>query len=253
VEIEIYSDVVCPWCYLGTRRLLAAVEEVPADVVLRWRAFQLDPSTPRAAQPLLGWLADRFGGVAAARRETVRVRDVAAAEGLVLDFDRALITNSFDAHRLLWFADQPQAVRFGAFAHTQQELAEATHRAHLTDGLDIGSADVLVDLADQVGLDPDRIRDLLTSGEGTADVRAELARAHSLGIRAVPTLIIEDSFRITGAQPVATLRRALEEVARRLGRGTDDGGDPPSGADPVPGPRAARPGAGARTDGSSVS
>src|SRR5690348_6299091 len=114
------------------------------DVILRWRAFQLDPSTPHECQPLLEWLGPKFGGVERARQIMAHVTALGRDEGLIFNFDRALIANTFDAHRLLWFADLPEAVIFGATADTQPELADALYRAHFTDGLDIGSVDVLV-------------------------------------------------------------------------------------------------------------
>ena len=124
-----------------------------------------------------------------------------------------MIANTFDAHRLLWFADQPSA--FGATADTQPQLARALHRAHFTDGQDIASVDVLVRLATELDLDPDRVRDLLNSTEGTADVRAQLARAHDLGITSVPTFIFAGKYAVSGAQPTETFASVLAEVARR--------------------------------------
>jgi predicted DsbA family dithiol-disulfide isomerase len=106
-------------------------------------------------------------------------------------------------------------VVFGAAADTQPELARALHRAHFTEGQDIASPDVLVRLASEVDLDPDRVLDLLNSTEGTADVRAQLARAHDLGIAAVPTFIFAGKYAVTGAQSTDTFASVLTEVARR--------------------------------------
>jgi predicted DsbA family dithiol-disulfide isomerase len=217
VEIEIFSDVVCPWCYLGKARLEAALADFDGEVNLRWRAFQLDPSTPREGRPLLTWLGAKFGGEERARQMMAHITITAAAAGLRLDFDRALIANSFDAHRLLWLADQPETVLFGATADTQPDLAEALHRAHFTDGLDIGSVDVLVDLADEVGLDRARVRDYLHSTSGVADVRAQIARAHDLGITSVPTFIFAGKYAVSGAQEIETFGAVLREVAQREG------------------------------------
>jgi len=218
VEIEIYSDVVCPWCYLGKARLDAALRSVNADPVLRWRAFQLDPDAPRDGRPLIPWLGRRFGGEARARAAMDRVTTLAAAEGLTLDFERALIANTFDAHRLLWFADQPEAVLFGATADTQPELAEALCRAHFTEGRDIGSSDVLAAIAADHGLDPERVERLLATTEGVAEVRGQTARAAVLGITSVPTFIFAGRYAVTGAQDATTLEAVLAEVARREGQ-----------------------------------
>ncbi len=166
MQIEIYADVVCPWCYLGKRRLEAALAQstFASDAILRWRPFQLDPEAPSSGEPLMRWLGRRFGGPDQARAAADQVTRIAAAEGMTFDYDRAIITNTFDAHRLLWFADQPEAVFFGATADTQPELVEAMHRAHFTDGLDLGDHAVLISLADEVGLDPDRVARLLGAG-----------------------------------------------------------------------------------------
>lgn len=215
MEIEIYSDVVCPWCYLGAARLRRALatSELPSDVVLRWKAFQLDPSAPAVAEPLLPWLAPRFGGMERARQAQAHVAQLAADEGLELNFDRALIANTFDAHRLLWFADQPEAVMFGAGADTQPDLADALYRAHFTDGLDISSPQVLTRLAGDVDLDPDRIGELLESTEGKAEVRGQLAHAGDLGITAVPTFVFAGKYAVSGARD--DFPTLLAEIARR--------------------------------------
>lgn len=217
MEIEIYSDVICPWCYLGAVRLAAAVSSLNGEAVLRWRAFQLDPSTPREGEPLLASLGRRFGGVERARYMLAQVASIARSENLNFDFERAVMANTFDAHRLLWFADQPEAVFFGAGADAQPELAYALHRAHFTDGLNVGSHEVLASIAGGVGLDPARVTRLLASNEGTADVRAQIARAHDLGIRAVPTFIFAGRYAVTGALDAATLRSTLHEVIQREG------------------------------------
>jgi predicted DsbA family dithiol-disulfide isomerase len=217
VQIEIYADVVCPWCYLGKRRLETALERsaFAQDAILRWRPFQLDPDLPRQGQPLLHWLARRHGSVERARTAMAQVSRTAAAEGMTFDIDRAVIANTFDAHRLLWFADQPEAVFSGAGPDTQQELVESLHRAHFTDGLDLGDREVLVALAGEAGLDEDRVRRLLTTNEATADVRGQLARAYDLGITSVPTFVFAGTYTVTGAQDVRTMTGLLAEVARR--------------------------------------
>jgi predicted DsbA family dithiol-disulfide isomerase len=217
VELEIYADVVCPWCYVGKARLEKALAAFDGEVTLRMRPFQLDPQTPATSQPLLPWLGVRFGGLDRARQVMAHVTALAAAEGLELDFDHAVIANTFDAHRLLWFADRPEAVVFGAGPDTQLDLADRLYRAHFTDGLDIGATDVLVDLAEELELDAGRVHALLTTNEGTADVRGDLARAHDLGINSVPTFVAAGRYAVTGAQETGTLKSFLDEAARREG------------------------------------
>ncbi len=210
-------NVVCPWCYVGKQRLDQALATFDAEVTLRMRPFQLDPHAPRDGQPLLDWLGRRFGSPEQARQVMAHVTTVAEEEGLHLDFDRAIIANTFDAHRLLWFADRPEAVVFGAGPDTQPELADLLFRAHFTEGLDLSSVDVLVELAEAVELDGDRVRQLLTSTEGIADVRSDLVRADDLGITSVPTFVAAGKYAVTGAQEPGTLRSFLDEVTRREG------------------------------------
>jgi predicted DsbA family dithiol-disulfide isomerase len=146
-----------------------------------------------------------------------QVTAVAEAEGLHLDFEHAIIANTFDAHRLLWWVDRPEAVVFGAGPFTQPDLADLLYQAHFTEGLDLSSVDVLVSLAERLELDGPRVRQLLTSKEGTADVRAHLARADDLGISSVPMFVAAGRYAVTGAQEVATLKSFLDEVVRREG------------------------------------
>jgi predicted DsbA family dithiol-disulfide isomerase len=220
VELEIYADVVCPWCYIGKARLEKALATFDGEVIIRMRPFQLDPHAPTPGQPLLPWLGQRFGGPDRARQVMAHVTAVAETEGLDLDFDRAIIANTFDAHRLLWFADRPEAVVFGAGPDTQPDLANALYRAHFTDGLDLSSTDVLVSLAEELELDSERVWKLLTTTEGTADVRAHLARADDLGISSVPTFVAAGRYAVSGAQESATLKSFLDEVVRREGLGS---------------------------------
>jgi len=217
LDIEIYSDIVCPWCYIGAARLRAAVAgflggRFPADVVLRWRPFQLDPGAVR--EPVADRLARKFGGEAAARAAIARASAAGASEGLEFDYDRAVRADTFDAHRLLWFADIPEAVVFGADADTQPRLADLLYRAHFRDGLDVSAHDVLTSLAADVGLDGQRVRALLTSDEGADEVRRGLAEAHAMGINAVPTFVFDGRYAVVGAHEASTLRGVLDQAQR---------------------------------------
>jgi predicted DsbA family dithiol-disulfide isomerase len=205
VDIDIYSDVVCPWCYIGKRRLETALERYDGDVTLHYRPFQLDPSTPRDGRPLLDWLGPKFGGVARVQQMTDHTTSVAAADGIEMHFDRAIIANTFDAHRLIWFAGDERG----------PVLAEALHRAHFTDGLDIGSAEVLAAVAVETGLNEAAVRAFLASDEGTAEVQAEIDAARQLGISSVPTFVFAGKYAVSGAQEPDLLLQTIQEVARR--------------------------------------
>ncbi|MGC5018797.1 DsbA family oxidoreductase [Micromonospora sp. DT47] len=206
MEIEIYADVVCPWCYIGKRRLEQALESHDGDVTIRYRPFQLDPSPVSEPRPLVDALAEKFGGRERAEAMFAQVTQVAAGVGLKLDFDRAVSANTFEAHRLVRFAEERG--RAG-------EMVEALYRAHFTDGVDVGSREALIGLAAGIGLDEAEVRDHLESNAGRRELAADLAAAHQLGVTSVPTFVLAGKYGVTGAQEPETLLAALAEVERR--------------------------------------
>jgi predicted DsbA family dithiol-disulfide isomerase len=205
VDIDIYSDVVCPWCYIGKRRFEKALEGFDGDVNVRFRPFQLDPSTPLDGRPLLEYLAPKFGGEARARELTAHTMQVAAADGIEMRYDVAIIANTFNAHRLIWFAGQEHGA----------QVAEALHKAHFTDGEDIGSLDVLTSVAVAGGLEASAVRAFLDSTDGTDEVRSEIDEAQQLGISSVPTFVFAGKYAVSGAQDPELLLETLQEVRRR--------------------------------------
>jgi predicted DsbA family dithiol-disulfide isomerase len=206
VDIDIYSDVVCPWCYIGKRRLEKALAEFDGDVTMTFKPFQLDPTTPDDARPLFDWLGPKFGGIERARQITGRTAELAAADGIELNYHTALIANTFQAHRLIWFAGR---------AGVGPEMVEALYRAHFTDGRNIASLDDLTAIAVEVGLDAVAVREFLASDAGAAEVAAEIQNAYRLGISSVPTFVIDGKYAVTGAQEPAVLLDALNEIRRR--------------------------------------
>ncbi|MEV1070926.1 DsbA family oxidoreductase [Micromonospora parva] len=206
MEIEIYADVICPWCYIGKRRLDEALASYPGEVTVHYRPFQLDPSPVPQPLPLVQALAGKFGGPGRARQMVDHVTQVAAADGLRLDYDRAVIANTFEAHRLVsWASDQGRAA----------DMVEALYQAHFNHGVDIGSREALATLAGEVGLDAADARRFLDSDERVADVTAALAHAQALGITSVPTFVLAGKYAVSGAQEVQTLLAALAEVEQR--------------------------------------
>ncbi|WP_169949500.1 DsbA family protein [Microbispora sp. H11081] len=198
MKVEIFSDVVCPWCYIGHHRLQQAVRLYEGDVEVARRPFQLDPDGVSSGEPLLSALGRKFGGEAQVAQMTGRVAGVAAQDGLDLRFDRAIAAGTFEAHRLIWLAGR---------AGRDAEMADRLFRAHFTDGLDIGDPATLGRLAAETGVED--------TGEGADEVRADLARARALGVRSVPLFLFEEKFAVSGAQPVETLVAALREVEAR--------------------------------------
>jgi predicted DsbA family dithiol-disulfide isomerase len=206
VDIQVWSDVICPWCYIGKHRLETALVGFDHDVSVTFRAYQLDPSPVPAPMPIKQALAEKFGSASRAEQMFAQVTAVAAGDGLTLNFDRAIAANTFDAHRLVaWAAGQGR----------QLDMIDALQRAHFTDGIDVGSHTALAALAGSVGLDSTTAFGYLEAGAGAEAVNADLAEARELGITSVPTFVIDYKYAVQGAQEPDTLRTALEEIARR--------------------------------------
>jgi len=207
VYIQVWSDVVCPWCYIGKKRLEQALEGFTSGgVTVRFRAYQLDPSPVPRPVPLKASLAAKFGGAQRADEMFDHVTAVAAGDGLTLNFDRAVAANTFDAHRLIaWAASQGR----------QLDMLEAVQRAHFAHGVDIGSRPALARLAGSIGLDEATARAYVESTDGADAVNADIAVARELGISSVPTFVIDGKYAVQGAQEPAMLRNALIEIARR--------------------------------------
>ncbi|KXK61834.1 disulfide bond formation protein DsbA [Micromonospora rosaria] len=206
MEIEIYSDVVCPWCWIGKRRLEQALASYDGPVTLRYRPFQLDPTPVARPVPLIEALAAKFGGRERAEQMAAQVTRVGAEAGLTMNFERAIAANTFDAHRLIRYADERgQGV----------EAVEALHRAHFADGVDIGSRAALATVAAGLGLDAEAVRAHLDSDAGSAEVTADLTTARQIGVSSVPTFVLAGKYAVTGAQEPETLLAALTEVENR--------------------------------------
>jgi len=213
MKVEIYSDVVCPWCYIGERRFARALAAFPqadqVDVV--YRSYQLDPEAPAKAVPLKQYLARGFG--AAVDGMLARVTENAAAEGIVMDWDRALSVNTLTAHRLIGLAEREYGPQ------VQRALFEKLFEAHFTRGVDIADHDELADIAASVGMDRARVQAYLASDEGLAEAREAFEQARRIGVRAVPTFVFDGEFAIEGAQPASIFLQVLEEVASRSAPG----------------------------------
>jgi predicted DsbA family dithiol-disulfide isomerase len=206
VHIDIWSDIACPWCYIGKRHLEEALADFPHDVEIRWHSFELDPRAD--AEPddrdYAERLADKYGVSAAdAQRMLDEMTGRAADAGLEYRFDRAHKANTFDAHRLLHLAWE---------RGVQDELKEALFRAMFTEGRRVDDVETLVAVAAAAGLDADEARRTLESGAFADAVRADEAQAASLGITAVPFFVIDRRYGVPGAQPADVLLRVLESA-----------------------------------------
>jgi predicted DsbA family dithiol-disulfide isomerase len=205
LTVEIWSDVVCPWCYIGKRRFEAAAAQFPHEVEYTWRSFELDPSAPPTREHgATEHLAAKYGmSLDQARASHAQMTELAAQEGLEYHFDKARGGNSFDAHRLIHLA---------AAHGRQDEAKERLMRAYFTEGVAIGDREALVALAADIGLDPDEARAVL-DGDAYADaVRDDETLAHRIGINAVPFFVLNRRYGVSGAQPAEILVQALEKA-----------------------------------------
>ncbi len=201
--IEVVHDLVCPWCYLGLRRLMRTLRRRPDLLTdITWRPFLLNPDMPRAGLPRADYVVRKFGGEERARRLYASITEIGRAEGLQFRFDRIRRTpSSVDAHRL---------VRLAAAYGRGVEAVEALFAAHFTDGRDIGDLTVLTGVAMACGLDGPAVRHFL-AGEADIDaVHAENLRAHRLGINGVPCFVIGGRHAIAGAQEPEVIERLLD-------------------------------------------
>ncbi len=229
MQVDIWSDIVCPWCYIGKRRFEAALARFPHRdaVTVIWRAFELDPSTPtHHDEAYRTRLARKYGVTPEAAEEMIaRMTSVAAAEGLEYRFDHAHVGNTRDAHRLLHLA--------GARGK-QGELAERLFRACFVEGEPIGLSQTLLRLGIEVGLDADEVWQVLDSEAYGDAVRAEESAAADLGIRGVPFFVIDHRLAVSGAQSSEVLAEALDQAwaERAPLPGTPTGAARATGADP---------------------
>jgi len=210
MRIEVWSDVVCPWCYIGKRRLERALEGFEhADAVeVVYRSFELDPAAPKqATEPVVEVLARKYGGgVENALAMMARVTEVAAAEGLEYHLDRTLRGNTVDAHRLLHLARDEHG------PHVQVTLKEALLAAYFTRVEDVADTAVLGTIATDAGLDPARVDQVLAGDEFADAVREDVAQARALGATGVPFFVVDRRYGVAGAQPVEVLQEVLEKA-----------------------------------------
>ena len=204
--IEVVHDFVCPWCYLGVRRLLRALAHHPAGLFeIVWRPFLLNPDIPPGGLARADYVVRKYGGADRARRLYASVTELGLQAGIAFRFDRMMrIPSSVDAHRLTGWA-----ARFGA----ADAVAEALFAAQFTDGADIGDADVLACIAGAVGLDQADASAFLRGREGAELVQSENLRAHRRGISGVPCFVLDGRFAVSGAQETEVFLRLLDVAA----------------------------------------
>jgi len=214
LKVEVWSDVACPWCWVGKRHLEAAVAEFGEDIDVVWRAFELDPAAPKSVPAdvdLTARLADKYGtSRAGAVKMIERMTSVGSDNGIEFKFDRARPGNTFDAHRLLHWAGKQGSGK-------QDALKERLFEAYMQEGKLVSEHDVLVELAADVGLDAERAQLVLASDDHAADVREDESTAGSMGVHGVPFFVFGGRFGVSGAQPTEVLVQALAKAKEEAG------------------------------------
>jgi predicted DsbA family dithiol-disulfide isomerase len=208
LTIDIVSDVVCPWCYLGEKRLEAALAEAPQQVALRWRPYQLDPTIPAGGLDRAEYMAKKFGK--SGRLQTVHDNLVrlGAEVGLPFAFDKIKrAPNTLDAHRVIRWANS---------AGSQGKVVERLFKAYFVEGRDIGDRGVLIDIAGECGLDPKLVETLLAEGADADLVRDEIAEAQAIGVSGVPFFIFAGRVGVPGAQEPSVLVRAMAQARQAM-------------------------------------
>ena len=206
LTIEIYSDLICPWCYIGRRRLGEALKRLAlseAPTIL-WRPFELNPDLPKSGLDRRAYRTAKFGSWERSQAMDRQVAETGKALGLRFRYERVLVTpNTLDGHRLLWWARE---------TGSQDALAEALFRAYFSEGRDLGRLEVLTDVAVEVGLSREQARRFLQSEQGRVEVLAEEREARRRGLHNVPFFFLNGIPTFAGAQPPGTFIEAFRQV-----------------------------------------
>jgi predicted DsbA family dithiol-disulfide isomerase len=215
LTIDIVSDVVCPWCYVGEKRLEAALAEEPGPVMVRWRPYQLDPTIPEGGLDRAEYMARKFGDSGRVKSAHDNLTRLGAEVGVPFAFDKIKRSpNTLDAHRLL---------RWAASAGVQAEVADRLFRAYFVEGRDIGDRNVLLAIAAECGLDPGLVEKLFAEGADADLVRLEIEQAQAMGVSGVPFFIFAGRLGVPGAQEPAVLRQAMAQARQAMRESASEG------------------------------
>ena len=207
LQIDIYSDIICPWCFVGKRRLERALTSVGRNVHVTWRPFQLNPTMPLDGMDRTTYLKAKFGSLEVFGQMEEQLLAAGAEERIPFTFEKIQRTpNTFAAHRLVWYAAQQEK---------QDEVVEALFRAYFLEGKNIGEVKTLAHVAAETGLDRTETDEFLASEKGVVEVKGEEAVGRQLGIRGVPYFVINGTVAISGAQPPDIFVSALQQAEKQ--------------------------------------
>lgn len=206
ISVEIYSDVICPWCYVGKRRLEAAIAKLgnAHHVRVKWQPFQLNPDMPKEGMSRIDYRTRKFGSIERSRELEARFLSAAADVNIPFDFDRIERTpNTLDAHRLIWLADQKGI---------QDAVVENLFRAYFVEAKDLSDRTTLTDIVCDAGLERQEVDQLLDSDAGMDEIREAAALVRRNGIDGVPLFILNQEIMLSGAQPADTFLSAFQHL-----------------------------------------
>lgn len=206
LTLDVVSDIMCPWCYIGKRRLAKAVSIASEiDIEIRWRPFQLDATLPEDGKDYRQYHEDKFGSPQKVDELRARMTEAGLAEGVPFAFDKvARAPNTLNVHRL---------IRWAGPVGVQNELVDRLFSLLFVEGADLTQISVLASAAAEVGMDFDRATELLASDQDRETVREEIELAHRMGVTSVPCFIIENKYAVLGAQDPAIIAQALRQAA----------------------------------------
>jgi predicted DsbA family dithiol-disulfide isomerase len=208
LTIDVVSEVVCPWCYLGEKRLEAALDEAPQAVAVRWRPYQLDPTIPDGGLDRAEYMAKKFGKSGRLQSVHENLTRLGAELGIPFAFDKIKrAPNTLDAHRL---------IRWANTAGVQGKVVDRLFEAYFVEGRDVGESGILIDVADECGLDVTLVEKLLKEGADIDLVREEIAEAQAIGISGVPFFIFAGRRGVPGAQNPSVPLRAMAQARRAM-------------------------------------
>ena len=218
LTIDVVSDVVCPWCYVGEKRLEAALAEEPQPVTLRWRPYQLDPTIPAGGLDRAEYMERKFGKSGRLQSVHDNLTRLGAELGIPFAFDRIKRSpNTLDAHRL---------IRWASSAGMQGAIVDRLFKAYFVEGRDIGDRGVLIEIAGEFGLVAKLVEKLLKDGADADLVRQEIEQAQGMGVSGVPFFIFGGRLGVPGAQEPSVLRRAMAQARQGMG---EPAGEAPAG------------------------
>lgn len=206
MQVEIWSDVMCPFCYIGKRRFEKALQQIPGkeNIEITWKSYQLSPDMETDPSKNINQYLSEHKGISREHAEQMndQVTRMAAGEGLVYNFDKAIVANSMNAHRFSHFAKQ-----YGK----QNEAEELLFRAYFTDGKNTDDQNTLIELGNEIGLDPVKLKSVLESKQYTDEVRADILEAQQIGVRGVPFFVFDRKYAVSGAQESQAFSQVLEK------------------------------------------